>query len=140
VCEVDEADGETSASVRLRVRRLPEGHSFRELTLADVPVQDESRTLRIIRQLRREREDPTTLRSRQQAVAAASSSYMHGRTISDSTWRSFFRLKHVAANRAAASTPVPQNEILKGKFLPQRLVVTLVGLPRSARSEMVFLI
>jgi hypothetical protein len=51
----------------------------------------------------------------------------------------FFRLKYVAANRAAASTPrVPRNEILKGKFLPQRLVVTLVGLPRSAGSEMVF--
>ena len=35
-------------------------------------------------------------------------------------------------------SPVRQNEILKGKFLPQRLVVTLVGLPRSAGSEMVF--
>ena len=110
------ADGETSASVRLRVRPLPEGHNFRELTLADVPVQDESRTLRIIRQLRREREEPTTVR----VGCYCGKFVLH-------VWPGQFRFDLVL-----------QNEIFKRKFLPQRLVVTLVRLPRSAGSEMVF--
>jgi len=101
--------------VRLRVRRLPEGPSFRELTLADVPVQDESRTLRIIRQLRCEREESEMARPCTVGLAAATA-YCLLLTV---VLEAFFRLKYVAANRAAASTPrVPRNEILKGKFLP----------------------